>query len=85
MSSTLTFTQALMQAEAQARSTLAPELHERLSAAVALVQAGAGPPDRRPYHLAGGVEFSPRRRAPRQRPVPLRGCPLPRQGRAVQA
>ena len=40
MTSTLTFTQALTQAEAQARSTLAPALHERLSAAVALVQDG---------------------------------------------
>lgn len=37
---TLTFSQALLQAEAQARSTLAPELHERLSCAVALVQEG---------------------------------------------
>ena len=37
---TLTFHQALTQAEAQARSTLAPELHERLSAAVALVKDG---------------------------------------------
>ena len=37
---TLTFHQALMQAEAQARSTLTPELHERLSAAVALVTDG---------------------------------------------
>ena len=36
----LTFSQALLQAEAQARSTLAPELHERLSAAVALVTDG---------------------------------------------
>src|SRR5262245_39142783 len=35
-----TFPQALMQAEAQARSTLAPALHERLSAAVALVKDG---------------------------------------------
>jgi hypothetical protein len=38
--STLTFAQALTQAEAQARSTLAPELHERLRCAVALVQDG---------------------------------------------
>ena len=37
---TLTFHQALLQAEAQARSTLTPELCERLSAAVALVKAG---------------------------------------------
>jgi hypothetical protein len=36
----LTFSQALVQAEAQARRTLAPELHERLSAAVALVTDG---------------------------------------------
>jgi hypothetical protein len=36
----LTFTQALTQAEAQARSTLPVELHERLSAAVALVTQG---------------------------------------------
>jgi hypothetical protein len=39
--STSTFSEALIQAEAQARSTLAPELHERLSAAVALVTDGA--------------------------------------------
>jgi hypothetical protein len=38
--STLTFHQALLQAETQARSTLAPGLHERLSAAVALVSEG---------------------------------------------
>jgi len=38
--SILTFAQALLQAEAQARSTLAPELHERLSAAVSLVKDG---------------------------------------------
>ena len=37
---TLPFTQALEQAEAQARSTLAPALHGRLSDAVALVQNG---------------------------------------------
>jgi hypothetical protein len=37
---TLTFTQALVQAEAQARSTLDVALHERLSAGVALVQDG---------------------------------------------
>jgi hypothetical protein len=36
----LTFTQALTQAEAQARSTLDVALHERLSCAVALVKAG---------------------------------------------
>jgi hypothetical protein len=36
----LTLTQALCQAEAQARSTLPVELHERLSAAVALVKDG---------------------------------------------
>jgi hypothetical protein len=35
---TLTFPQALTQAEAQARTTLAPELHARLSCAVALVE-----------------------------------------------
>jgi hypothetical protein len=40
MSATLTFAQALVQAEAAARSTLPVELHERLSAAVALVKAG---------------------------------------------
>ena len=40
MSSTLTFAQALLQAEAQARSTLDVALHERLSAAVALVKDG---------------------------------------------
>jgi hypothetical protein len=38
--SDLTFHQALMQAESAARSTLAPELHERLSCAVAIVKAG---------------------------------------------
>ena len=38
--STLTFHQALLQAEAQARSTLEVALHERLSAAVALVIKG---------------------------------------------
>ena len=38
--STLTFHQALMQAEAQARSTLDVALHERLSAATALVKNG---------------------------------------------
>jgi hypothetical protein len=38
--STLTFLQALTQAEAQARSTLDVALYERLSAAVALVQDG---------------------------------------------
>src|ERR1700750_314990 len=38
--STLTFVQALTQAEAQARTTLPVELHERLSAAVALVTDG---------------------------------------------
>jgi hypothetical protein len=38
--SALTFAQALLQAEAMARSTLPTELHERLSAAVALVKAG---------------------------------------------
>ena len=37
---TLTFHQALVQAEAQARSTLDVALHERLSAAVALVKTG---------------------------------------------
>ena len=37
---TLSFHQALLQAEAQARSTLDVALHERLSAAVALVKAG---------------------------------------------
>ena len=37
---TLTFHQALLQAEAQARSTLDSALHERLSAAVALVKDG---------------------------------------------
>jgi hypothetical protein len=36
----LTFHQALAQAEAQARSTLAPALHERLSCAVSLVKDG---------------------------------------------
>ena len=36
----LSFSAALIQAEAQARSTLAPELHERLSAAVSLVTDG---------------------------------------------
>lgn len=36
----LTLTQALIQAEAAARSTLPPELHERLSCAVALVKDG---------------------------------------------
>jgi hypothetical protein len=40
MDATLTFAQALLQAEAMARSTLPPELHERLSCAVALVQEG---------------------------------------------
>ena len=38
---TLTFHQALVQAEAQARSTLDVALHERLSCAVALVKHGA--------------------------------------------
>jgi hypothetical protein len=38
--SLLTFAQVLTQAETQARSTLAPELHERLSAAVTLVTDG---------------------------------------------
>jgi hypothetical protein len=38
---TLTFHQALVQAEAQARSTLDVALHERLSCAVALVKDGA--------------------------------------------
>ena len=37
---TLTFHQALVQAVAQARSTLDVALHERLSAAVALVKTG---------------------------------------------
>ena len=37
---TLTFAQALLQAEAQARSTLDVALHERLSAAVSLVKDG---------------------------------------------
>lgn len=37
---TITFSQALLQAEAQARSTLDPALHERLSCAVALVKDG---------------------------------------------
>jgi hypothetical protein len=37
---TLTFSQALLQAEAQARSTLDEALHERLSAGVALVKDG---------------------------------------------
>jgi hypothetical protein len=36
----LTLTQALTQAEAQARSTLPVALHERLSAAVSLVKDG---------------------------------------------
>jgi hypothetical protein len=36
----LTFQQALLQADAQARSTLVPDLHDRLSCAVALVQDG---------------------------------------------
>jgi hypothetical protein len=40
MSAPLTFAQALLQAEAAARSTLPVALHERLSAAVALVNAG---------------------------------------------
>jgi len=37
---TLTFAQALLQAEAQARSTLPVELHERLSCAISLVKDG---------------------------------------------
>jgi hypothetical protein len=37
---TLTFTQALLQAEAQARSNLPAELHERLDSAVQLVRGG---------------------------------------------
>lgn len=40
MSTSLSFAQALTQAEAAARSTLAPALHERLSCAVALLQSG---------------------------------------------
>jgi hypothetical protein len=40
MSTTLSFSAALLQAEAQARSTLPVELHERLSCAVSLVHDG---------------------------------------------
>ena len=40
METTLTFHAALLQAEAQARRTLDAALHERLSAAVALVKTG---------------------------------------------
>ena len=46
---TLTFHQALLQAEAQARSTLDETLHERLSAATALVKDG------RVFQTATGV------------------------------
>ena len=40
MSSTLTFTQALLEALTQARRALAPEVHARLTEAVALVKDG---------------------------------------------
>ena len=45
---TLTFTQALTQAEAQAVTTLPAELHERLSAAMALAKEG------RVFHASDG-------------------------------